>query len=368
MSQRAKGKEIMVRRIALRASAILALLCAVAAPVRSAHAQTAAEFYKGKSVQMIVGYGPGGGYDVYARLLSRYMGKYIPGNPNVVVQNMPGAGSLLAANYLYNIAPKDGTVFGTFARNMPLLSVLGGNSAVKFDARKFTWLGSASSYQEDSYIMWARTDAKVQSIADAQKTGGPPLVLGGTAEGATGNDVPVILRDALGLNIKQIVGYPDSNAIFLAIERKEVDGRTTDLSAVRTNRPEYLKPGSYMRALLQFGRETRHPDFPNVPTARELAKDEKARSLIELAELPYVLSRPFVAPPGIPADRAKALEKAFIDAYRDPDLLAEAEKLGIGVSPIDGKAALSLIEKIESAPQDQRDYIRNLFAESKSAK
>jgi tripartite-type tricarboxylate transporter receptor subunit TctC len=319
-------------------------------------------------VQLVVGYGPGGGYDVYARLIARFFGKHMPGNPNIVVQNMPGAGSLVAANYIYNVAPKDGTVFGLFARNMPLLSVLGGNPAVKFDARKFTWLGSASSYEEDSYIMWVRKDAKVKSLAEIQKPGGPPLVLGGTAEGATGNDVPVILREALGLNIKQIIGYPDSNAIFLAIERKEVDGRTTDLSSVRTNQPGYLKPDSHITAFLQFGRATRHPDFTNVPTARELAKDDKARALIELTELPYVLSRPFVAPPGIPADRAAALQKAFMDTCNDPELLAEATRLGIGISAIDGKAALALIEKIEATPQAERERVRTLLDEGKGAK
>lgn len=361
----------MSKRLALTLCASAALaFSALLRPgfIGEARADAVSDFYKGKSLQLIVGYGPGGGYDVYARLMARFMTKYIPGNPAVVVQNMPGAGSLLSANYIYNLAPKDGTVIGTFARNMPLMGVLGGNPAVKYDARQFTWLGSASSYQEDSYIMWVRKDAKVQTVAEAQKPGGPPLVLGGTGEGATGNDVPIILRDALGMNIKQITGYPDSNAIFLAIERKEVEGRTTDLSSVRTNRPEWLKPDSYVRALLQFGRATRHPDFPDVPTARELAKDEKSRSLIELAELPYVLSRPFVAPPGIPVDRAQALEKAFLDAGKDPELLAEAERLGIGVSPIGGKEAVALIDKIASAPQEQRDYIRSLFDKSKAAK
>ena len=314
-------------------AAAMIAACVSTAP---ALAQAPADFYKGKSIQLVVGYGPGGGYDVYARLLGRYYGRHMPGNPTIVVQNMPGAGSLVATNYLYNVAPKDGTSFGTFARNMPLIAVLGGNAAVKFDPRKFTWLGSMSSYEEDSYIMWVRKDAKVKTLADIQRAGGEPVVLGGTGEGATGNDVPIILREALGLNIKQIVGYPDSNAIFLAIERREVDGRTTDLSSVRVNKPEYLRPDSFIQPLLQFGRATRHPDFPNVPIARELAKDDKARALIELTELPYVLSRPFVAPPGVPADRAAAMQKAFMDAQKDPELLADAQKLGIGITPIDG--------------------------------
>ena len=341
------------------------ILTATALP---AQAQAPADFYKGRTIQVVVGYGPGGGYDVYARMLARYFGKYMPGTPQMVVQNMPGAGSLVAANYLYNVAPKDGTSFGAFARNIPLISVLGGNASVKYDARKYTWLGSASSYEEDSYLMWVRKDAKVKSLADIQKPGGEPVVLGGTGEGATGNDVPIILREALGLNIKQIVGYPDSNAIFLAIERKEVDGRTTDLSSVRTNRPEYLKPDSVMTTFMQFGRATRHPDFPDVPTARELAKDAKSRELIELTELPYVLSRPYVAPPGLPADRAAALQKAFMDMWKDPDLLAEAEKLGIGITPIDGKAVLALIDKIAATPQVQLDRVRTLLDEGKGAK
>ena len=341
------------------------ILTATALP---AQAQAPADFYKGRTIQVVVGYGPGGGYDVYARMLARYFGKYMPGTPQMVVQNMPGAGSLVAANYLYNVAPKDGTSFGAFARNIPLISVLGGNASVKYDARKYTWLGSASSYEEDSYLMWVRKDAKVKSLADIQKPGGEPVVLGGTGEGATGNDVPIILREALGLNIKQIVGYPDSNAIFLAIERKEVDGRTTDLSSVRTNRPEYLKPDSVMTTFMQFGRATRHPDFPDVPTARELAKDAKSRELIELTELPYVLSRPYVAPPGLPADRAAALQKAFMDMWKDPELLAEAEKLGIGITPIDGKAVLALIDKIAATPQVQLDRVRTLLDEGKGAK
>ncbi len=348
----------------LKTAAVL-LLAGLASP---AQAQSTADFYKGKNLQLVVGYGPGGGYDVYARLLARFFGKHMPGNPQVVVQNMPGAGSMVAANYLYNIAPKDGTAFGIFARNIPLISVLGGNSAVKYDARKYTWLGSASSYEEDSYLMWVRKDAKVKSLADIQKPGGEPVVLGGTGEGATGNDVPIILRETLGLNIKQIVGYPDSNAIFLAIERKEVDGRTTDLSSVRTNKPEYLKPGSNMHALVQFGRATRHPDFPDVPTARELAKDDKARALIELTELPYVLSRPFVAPPGLPADRAAALQKAFMETCADPDLLAEANRLGIGITPIDGNAVIALIDKIAATPQAERDRVRVLLDDGKGAK
>src|SRR5581483_11299060 len=172
-----------------------------------AKADETADFYKGKTITIVVGYGTGGGYDVYARLIAHHLGKYLPGNPAVVVQNMPGAGSLRAVNYLYNSAPKDGTVIAAFSRDMPLLGIIGDNANVRFDARKFTWLGSSSSYAGDAYFLFVRTDAAVKTIEEARRPGGPPLVLAGTAEGATGNDVSTILRAALGLNLKIIVGY-----------------------------------------------------------------------------------------------------------------------------------------------------------------
>jgi tripartite-type tricarboxylate transporter receptor subunit TctC len=343
-------------------AALLALAALAASP---AGADAVADFYKGKQVNLIVGYGPGGGYDVYGRLVARHIGRHIPGNPNVVVQNMPGAGSLRAANHIYSAAPKDGTVFGIFARNMPLLGIIGGNPNVQFDARKFTWLGSSSSFVTDAYLMIVRADAPVKKIEDARQPGGPQLVLGGTGEGATGNDVPIILRDTLGLNIRLITGYPDSNALFLAIDRGEIQGRTTDYSSIRGARPEWLRPNSGMNVLLQFARTTRHPDLPNVPTARELARTDAARSLIELAELPYTLSRPFAAPPGLPAERAKALQEAFMAAHKDPQLLEEAARLQLDITPISGDEILAHIERISKAPADQLDYIRKLLAENK---
>ena len=258
----------------------------------AAKAENVADFYKGKTITLLVGYGPGGGYDVYARLLARHIGKFIPGNPAVIVQNMPGAGSLRATNYLYNTAPRDGTVFGTFARNMPFLAILGGNKNVQFDPGKFTWLGSPSSSENDAYMLFVRKDAKVKTIQDAMKKDGPPLVLGGTAEGATGNDVSILLRDVLGLNIKLIAGYPDSGAIFLATERKEIDGRFVGLSAVASNKPDWFKKDGDMHVLMQFARKTRHKNFPDAPTARELAPNERARKLIALAEIPYLSRAP----------------------------------------------------------------------------
>ena len=342
--------------------ASLALLAAMQAPAR---ADAVADFYKGKQVSLLVGYGTGGGYDVYARLVARHLGRYIPGNPAIVVQNMPGAGSLRAVNHLYNAAPKDGTVIGSFSRDMPLLGILGSVN-VRFDPARLTWLGSSSSYGNDAYLLYTRSDAPVKSIADAQRPGGPPLVLGGTGEGASGNDVAAVLRDALGLNLRLVSGYPDSNAIFLAADRREIDGRLVGLSSVQSSHPQWLRPGSGMQVLLQFARTSRHAMFADVPTARELAAGEAARALIELTEIPYRLSRPFAAPPALPPERAAALQTAFLAVHRDPQYLDEAARLKVDVSPIGSDEVLAAIARIASAPPDLLAHLKKLLGENKS--
>jgi tripartite-type tricarboxylate transporter receptor subunit TctC len=334
--------------------------------VLPAHADTVAQFYRGKTVTLVVGYGAGGGYDVCARLLGRHLGRHIPGNPEVVVQNMPGGGSLRAANWLFKHAPRDGTAIAHFARNMPLLGMLGGSPHAHFDPLQINWLGSSSSFANDAYILIVRTDIAVKTIDDARRTGGDMLVLGGTAEGTSRNDVPIILRDTIGLNVKKVVGYSDSGALFVAIERGEVHGRTIDLSSVRAIKPDWLKPNSGFQVLVQFARETRHQDFLHVPTARELARNEAARLLIELTEIPYKLSRPFAAPPGIPAERAEALQRAFAATHKDPQYLADAARLRVDVSPVTAGQIVRALQRIERAPPQQLDYLRRLFAESRS--
>jgi tripartite-type tricarboxylate transporter receptor subunit TctC len=310
---------------------------------------------------VLVGNGTGGGYDVYARLLARHLGQYIPGNPTVVTQNMPGAGGLRAVNYLYNTAPKDGTAIAIFSRDMPLIGIFGQNPNIRFDPRRFTWLGSSSSYANDAYFLFVRKDAPVKSIEDARRPGGPPLVLGVTAEGAAGNDVASLMRDALGLNLRLIAGYTDSNALFLAVDRKEVDARFVGLSATASSHREWLASDSAVRILLQFARVTRHPDFPDVPTARQLALDAQARGLIELAELPYRLSRPFAAPPGLPPERAQALRKAFLAVHQDPLYLEEAAKMKVDVSPVGGEEVLRAIEDIAKAPPETLDRLKRIL-------
>jgi tripartite-type tricarboxylate transporter receptor subunit TctC len=332
--------------------------------VGPARAQSAvADFYRGKQITLIVGYGPGGGYDITARLVARHLGKYIPGNPDVVVQNMPGAGSMRAANYTYVNAPKDGTSFALIARDMPLLGLLGADPNVQFDVRKFGWLGSSSSYANDAYILVLGPKAPVTSIAEARKADTPPLVLGGTGQGGTDADVPKILRDTIGIRIKQVLGYTSTPSIVLAVERGEVDGRMFDYSYVETSRPQWLRPDSGFHILVQFARRTRHPDLPNVPTARELALDAKARELIVFAETPLLtMARPYVAPPDIPADRLAALRTAFAAAHRDPQFLAEGQKLGVDISPVSAEAIGHALDDMAHASPDVFVYMKRLMA------
>lgn len=349
-----------------RRQAVAGLAAALlAAPgARLALAQSAvADFYRGKDITLLVGYGPGGGYDITARLLARYLGKYIPGNPNVVVQNMPGAGSMRAANYTYVNAPKDGTTIALIARDMPLLGLLGVNPQVQFDVGKFNWLGSSSSYANDAYVLVVGPKSPIKSIADAQKAGGPPLVLGGTGEGGTDADVPRILRDTIGIRIRQVLGYTSTPPLVLAVERGEVDGRMFDFSYVQKSRPQWLKPDSGFHLLVQFARRTRHPELPDVPTARELAPDARARELIVFAETPLLtMARPFVAPPGAPADRLAALRAAFDAAHRDPAFRAEGDKLGVDISPMTAADMTRALDAMVHAPPAVFDYMKRLMA------
>ncbi len=355
----AQGMTMIIRTTA-------AFVAAGVLAVSPASAKSPAEFFKGKTIKFLVGYNPGGGYDTYSRILSKHYGRFIPGKPTFVVQNMPGAGSRKATNYIYSVAPKDGTVMGMISRNMPLLGILGGKK-IKFDPRKFTWLGSSSSGSKDAYILWYRTDTGVKSIKEAIGPNSKQLILGSTAPGSTGTDVPRIMRDTIGLNIKMILGYRGSDDLFLAITRGEIKGRTVGLSSVRSNQAEWMDR-KLVRPLVQFARETRHPDFKDVPTARELAKDEAALKLIKFAEGPFQFARPVAAPPGIPADRAKVLRAAFMKTHEDAAYLADAKKIGIAVDPIGGEKVAQLIVEIAQAGEVQKDYMRKLYEEGRKAK
>ena len=322
---------------------LIAIAFAAACLASSAAAE---DFYRGKTINLIVGNASGGGYDAYARLLARHMPKYIAGEPLFVVRNMPGAGGMAMSNYLYSQAPRDGLTIGMMSRANPIEPVLG-NPAAKFKSEEFTWLGTSSSYEDDAYCIIVRADTPFRTIADAQKPG-RALLLGGLAAGGTDTDIVLIAREVFNLNAQLVRGY-SSAELNLAIQRGEVEGRAIGMSSIQTGLGDFLREGK-LRFLVQFGHEQRWKVLPDVPTARELATNAEDKALLELAELPFLMARPFLAPPGVPQPQAAILKQAFMDANRDPDYLREAAQMKIDVSPLSGDEIAQIVTRIARTP------------------
>jgi tripartite-type tricarboxylate transporter receptor subunit TctC len=305
-------------------------------------AQTVAEFYKGRNVELNIGSSVGGGYDVYARLLSRHITKYIPGNPTVVPKNMEGAGSLRLANFLYNAAPKDGSIFGTINRGTGFDPLLGGKGA-QFEATKFNWIGSTNN-EVSVCVAWHTTGvSKFEELLTRE------LVVGATGPSADTYQFPKIANGVLGTRFKIITGYPGGNDVDLAMERAEVEGRCgwswTSLKATHQPWLDQKK----INILFQMGL-TRHPDLPDVPLIIDLAKTDDDRTILKLIFARQVIAWPYLAPPGVPKERAEALRKAFADTMRDKDFLAEADKAGLEIRPVAGEDIQKLIEDIYQTP------------------
>ena len=328
-----------------------AILCGLilAAASSSANAQSVEQFYKGRQITMVVGTAPGGINDISARFVARYLGKYIPGNPAIVVQNQPGAGGITSANRLYNVAERDGTVISKLERAVPLLAIQG-DPNVHFDPQKLNWLGSLSSYAHDAYLMLVMATNPIKSVSELREPG-KSITLGGDNSASSNFIFASIAKEILGLNIKIVGGYTGAAPMFLAMQRGEIDGQVVGYSSVRTGQRDLWTHHAF-RALAQFGRSTRLADFADVPTGHELTKDPAALSLIDFAELQFVISLPFAAPPGVPADRVAALQSAFTQMCRDPAVIEDAEKLGIDMSPIDGATVLKSIVRAAATPHD----------------
>jgi tripartite-type tricarboxylate transporter receptor subunit TctC len=314
-----------------------------------AKAQTVEQFYRGRTITMLVGTAPGGINDISARLVAKYLGRFIPGNPAIVVQNNPGAGGLITGNKLYNNAERDGSVLAKFERAVPQLQIEGDPNA-QFDSTKFVWLGSLSSYANDAYLLLVNADNPVKSV-DELRRGGAKVNLGADNSASSNLIFAVIAKEALGLNINVIRGYTGAASLFLAMQSHELDGQFVGLSSVKSGQRDLWNKGAF-RQLMAFGRTSRHPDFPNIPIGREMTNDKDALALIDFAELPFFMALPFAAPPGIPPDRAKALQGAFMTMARDREFVAEAEKIGIDMSPIDGQGVLQMLAKTAATPKE----------------
>ena len=322
------------------ASATLLLAWAGAAQAQD----KVADFYKGKQVRLYIASTPGGGYDSYGRLLGRHIGKYIPGNPTIVPQNMPGAGGNRLAAYLYNVAPKDGTEFGIIFPGA-VLDPLIGTQKVQDDPSKLIYLGSANV---ETFLCILRSDAPAKTYADVLKT---KVTLAASAAGGSTVDMPALENNLLGTKWHVVKGYPGSREISLAVEQGEAQGNCgVGVSSIEVEHPDWQTSGQY-RVIVQETNKG-HPllDSLHIPLTYSFAKTDEQRKIMELAYSQEVFGRPFVLPPSVPKERVAALRKAFMEALKDNELLAEAKKQRLDIQPISGEEVQSLVAKVYSMP------------------
>ena len=322
-------------------AAATAAIIAAGLPVAPAGAQPVAEFYKGTTMTVLIGFGVGGGNDSWARALAHHMGRHIPGNPTLVPQNMPGAGGLKVTNYLYNAAPKNGAVFGLVNRGIPLVPLFGGKG-VNFDALKMNWIGSPD---RDTTVCVARSDSPVQTMNDLRTK---ELVVGATGSGADTAIYPEFFANLAHMKFKVIKGYKGTRDISLALERGEVGGMCAAFDSVA--RTALYKEGK-LRILFQAA-VTRDPHVPDAPLPSAFVTDPADRQALELFLARVEVGRPFVAPPGVSADRVAALRKAFMDTMNDPDFIAETKKMQLHVYAISGEKLTEIIAAIYKTPKD----------------
>jgi tripartite-type tricarboxylate transporter receptor subunit TctC len=322
-----------------------AVLAALALPAAVPTVAADADFYAGKNIQLLVGFSSGGGYDIYARTLARHMGRYIPGNPRLIPQNMPGAGSLRAANYLYNVAPKDGTMIGIFAPGVAVEPLLGRTEGAQFDASKFTWLGSIS--QEVSVCAFIKS-AGIKTWRDMQTK---KYVIGASGAGAESDVFPNVLRKLFNLPLRIVSGYPGGSEIILAMERHEVDGRCGWSWTSLVSRSKALLDRNQIDVTLQIGL---HKDkaLLDVPLVMDLTDDAQKKAALKLIVSRQIIARPFAAPPGVPADRARSLRSAFDATTKDPEFLAEAKNLNLDVDPVGAAEIEALLKEIYASPPE----------------
>jgi tripartite-type tricarboxylate transporter receptor subunit TctC len=330
-------------------AALSALMAASAAP---AVAQPAGDVLTGKSVQMIIGFGPGGGYDLWGRTVGRHIGRHLPGNPNVVPQNMPGAGSYAAASHIFNVAPKDGTVLGIIARDAAL-GPLSGATGARFDPTRLSWIGTPT---KETNVCIAYHTAAVKTAHDLTQK---QLILGDTGPGTGTRSYPKALNELLGMKFKLVGGFPASSDVFLAMERGEVDGICESLDSIKIRRPDWI-PEKKISILFQGGAEP-NPELKGVPFVLDLARTADEKQAIEFLYAGQGIGRPFVAPPDMPAERLTMLRDAFAATMKDTDFTAEAKRSKLDLDPEDGEHLAALIKKIYATPKSIVDKITNLI-------
>ena len=332
--------KLFTRWTACGAVALAALVNGFSAPSRADDAEA---FYRGKTIDLYVGFFVGAGYDQRGRLLARYMGKYIPGNPNIVVKNMEGAGGLKLGNWLKNTAPRDGTVFGMIGRGAGF-DALFGNTAATFTGLELNWIGTPSS---ETNICAVVASSGVNRFEDALDK----RVIVGSVAGGDSGELPALMNAVFGTKFDVIGGYKVSGDVSLAIERGEVQGRCGwSWSSIKNTHQAWVDD-KRLNLLLQFG-FAKHPQLPHVPLVLDIAKDDKQRQLLKLVIARQLFGWPFVAPPGVPADKVAVLRKAFMDTMQDKDFIADAAKQKIEVEPVGGEELQRLIVELYATSPD----------------
>ena len=333
----------MVSSTGIRVVVCAGLAVVVLSSAAPAYSQSTADFYRGKTITLQIGYPPGGGYDIYARHLARFYGRHIPGQPAIVSQNVPGAGSLKLTNAIYNTAPRDGTVIGAIGREH-VLSPLFGLAGVQFDATKINWLGNLDS-AASLCIAWHTSPIRAMDDLRSQE-----LTVGGTGPGSPMVVMPTVLKHVLGLNFKLVAGYPGGSDVNLAMERGEVQGRCAwSYASLKSTQAEFITDKKIR--FLSVSTLKRHPELPEVPSVLEFARTDSDRQILELILTSQLMARPFIAPPELPADRLAALRAGFSAVVRDKEFLAEAEKQKLELAPMDSAEITEVIARVYATPQ-----------------
>jgi tripartite-type tricarboxylate transporter receptor subunit TctC len=323
-----------------------AILCGVSG---DAFAQEVEQFYRGRTITLVIPTAPGGINNLSGRLVAKHLGRFILGNPTIISENRPAGGGLGLANSFANGALRDGSTIAILQRGIAQLAIQGDKSA-KFDPLTLTWLGSLSSFATDAYILVVNARHPAKTVRDLAPPA-PPALIGGDDPGSTNLTFALVARDALKLNIEVKDGFAGAPGMFFAMMQGDLDGQVIGLNSIRANQAA-LWNAHEVRVLLQFGRKARHPLLPDVPLASELTKDPAALSVIAFTEAPLYMALPFLAPAGIPAERASALQRGFMAMVRDKDFLADAEKAKLDITPIDGPAVRDIIVKMAATPKD----------------
>ncbi len=339
-------------QVFLRAKLVVTTFAAIVCASMQALAQTPEQFYAGKTIDFVIGYPPGGSNDTLGRLVARHLGKHIPGKPNLVPKNQPGAGSFLAANTIFNVSPKDGTVIGIGAPTMPLDEKLG-TQGVRFKTFEMNWIGRIDSLIN---IVFTWKTSPVKTFADAQRI---QSMLSGTGVGSTVSIYPTVMNNVFATKFKLVMGYKGSNEAMLAVERGEVEGHSTSWTALKVAHPDWIRDNN-VAILVQFALK-RHAELPDIPTAVDLARNDEEREILGAIMNAAEVGTAFFTTPGVPADRLAALRRAFDATMKDAELLAEAQKIKVGVSPMIGEDLQKLVWEVSNLSPALLEKVRAAY-------